>query len=325
MTIWGFRWLNRTSRVVISEKRKKLIVIMGPTAVGKTDVAIQLAQQLHTEIISADSRQVFKELNIGTAKPTPEELDMVPHHFIGNKSVRDDYDAGQYGRDALDLIHRLFQKYNQLILCGGSGLYVRAVCEGFDDLPKVPEGIRNRIIESYEKNGLDWLQKQLEEKDPDHFSAIDQRNPHRLIRALELIEATQQPISSLRKQKKLQHDFEIVKIGLELDREELYNRIDQRMDKMIFQGLFEEAEAFYSQKELNALQTVGYREIFDYLDGLYDKEEATRLLKRNTRRYAKRQLTWFKKDKEIQWFKPSDLKKMMTYISDFRFERKDAE
>ena len=310
-----FEVVARTSQIVKENKYKRLIVIVGPTAVGKTDIAIQLADYLHTEIVSADSRQIFKELNIGTAKPSSDELTKVPHYFIGNRSIHEEYDAGQYGRDALELIHQLFQKHNQVILCGGSGLYVKAVCEGFDDLPEVPEGIRAKIVDGYEQFGLEWLQKQLKEKDPDFFLVVDQKNPHRLIRALELIETTQQPIGTLRKQKKLQHDFEILKIGLELNREQLYHRIDTRMDQMIEAGLFEEANSFYPLKELNALQTVGYREIFDYLDGLYDKEEAVRLLKRNTRRYAKRQLTWFKKDDEVQWFHPSDFGKIKSYIS----------
>ena len=300
---------------MVPNNRKKLIVLVGPTAVGKTEMAIQLADYLHTEIISADSRQIFKELNIGTAKPSPAELTRIPHHFIGNKSIHEEYDAGQYGRDALELIHQLFQQYDQVILCGGSGLYVKAVCEGFDDLPEVPEGTRERIIKNYEQFGLEWLQNQLKEKDPDYFLTVDQKNPHRLIRALELIEATNKSIGALRKQKKLQHDFEIVKVGLELDREQLYHRIDTRMDQMIDAGLFEEANSFNFLKNLNALQTVGYREIFDYLDGLYDREEAIRLLKRNTRRYAKRQLTWFKKDSEVQWFQPSDFGKIKSYIS----------
>lgn len=300
----------------MKSKRKKLIVIVGPTAVGKTAIAIQVAELLHTEIISADSRQIFKELNIGTAKPSPEELAQVRHHFIGNKSIEEEYDAGQYGRDALELIHTLFKKYDQLILCGGSGLYVKAVCEGFDDLPEVPVGVRERIIEDYERLGLDWLQKQVEEKDPEYFLVVDQKNPHRLIRALELLEATQQSIGTLRKKKKLDHDFDIVKIGLELEREQLYQCIDDRMDAMIKEGLFEEAQSFYPKKELNALQTVGYREIFDYLDGQYDREEAIRLLKRNTRRYAKRQLTWFKKDMEVKWFNPTHFDEIKSYVSD---------
>jgi tRNA dimethylallyltransferase len=290
-------------------------VIAGPTAVGKTEVAIRLAEHLRIEIISADSRQVFKELTIGTAKPSGEELARIKHHFIGTKSIQEEYDAGQYGRDALELIHELFKTYDQLILCGGSGLYIKAVCEGFDDLPDIPEEVRNGIIKEYELNGLDWLQQQVKEKDPDYFLIVDQKNPHRLIRALELIRGTGQTVSALRKRKRIVHDFEIVKIGLELDREELYSRIDQRMDKMIEAGLFEEAKSFYQFKHLNALQTVGYREIFDYLDGLYDREEAIRLLKRNTRHYAKRQFTWFKKDQEMRWFKPMDWRKILDNLN----------
>jgi tRNA dimethylallyltransferase len=295
-------------------ERKKLIVIAGPTAVGKTNVAIQLALELKTEIISADSRQIFKELNIGTAKPTKEELAVVPHHFINYKSIHEDYDAGQFGRDALVLITDLFKNHDYLILCGGSGLYIKAVCEGFDDMPEISEYVRNSIIKKYNELGLEWLQKQLEEKDPDYFSLVDQKNPHRLIRALELIEATNQPVGALRKKKKHFHEFDILKFGLELEREELYNRIDLRMVKMIEEGLFEEAKQFYPLKQLNALQTVGYKEIFDHLDGVYDREEAIRLLKRNSRRYAKRQMTWFKKDTEMTWLKPTDWKMILNAV-----------
>jgi tRNA dimethylallyltransferase len=296
-------------------KEKKLIVIAGPTAVGKTEVAIQVALELKTEIISADSRQIFKELTIGTAKPTKEELSRVPHHFINYKSIHEDYDAGQYGRDALSLIHDLFKKYDHLILCGGSGLYIKAVCEGFDDMPEISDQLRQSIINKYKEFGLEWLQNEVERQDPDYFSIVDQKNPHRLIRALELIEATNQPVGALRKKKQHLHDFAILKFGLEVSREELYQRIDSRMDKMIEEGLFEEAKDFYPLKHLNALQTVGYKEIYDYLDGKYDREEAIRLLKRNSRRYAKRQLTWFKKDGEIKWFHPSDWKAILNSIS----------
>jgi tRNA dimethylallyltransferase len=293
---------------------KRLIVIVGPTAVGKTEVSIQLAEFWKTEVISADSRQIFKELVIGTAKPSTEELGRVRHHFIDYVSIHDDYDAGQYGREALERIHELFQRYDTLVMCGGSGLYVRAVCEGFDELPDVPAGVRTNIVANYEQYGLMWLQKQLEEKDPDYFSIVDQKNPHRLIRALELIEATGMPMGALRKQKKLSHDFNIIKIGLELKRETLYDRIDRRMDEMIKGGLFEEAKSFLPLRHLNALQTVGYKEIFDYLDGAYNRDEAVRLLKRNTRRYAKRQLTWFKKDGEVNWFDPADVNNMIRLV-----------
>ncbi|MBX2894665.1 MAG: tRNA (adenosine(37)-N6)-dimethylallyltransferase MiaA [Cyclobacteriaceae bacterium] len=286
---------------------KRLIVIVGPTAVGKTTLAIRLAQQLQTEIISADSRQIYKELEIGTAKPSPAELMQVKHHFINTHSIKDDYDAGAYGREALTLIHFLFQQYDNLILCGGSGLYIKAVLEGFDEMPPIPEGLRAQIIEEYEANGLTWLQAQVKQVDPAYFEIVDIQNPHRLIRALELYRAWQKPMHELRQQKKTEHPFQIVKIGIELEREELYNRIDMRMDGMIEQGLFAEAEKFYPLRHLNALQTVGYREIFGFMDGLYDKAEAVRLLKRNSRHYAKRQLTWFKKDPDTKWFKPEKI------------------
>ena len=299
---------------------KKLIVIVGPTAVGKTSLAIRLAQQLGTEIISADSRQIYKELEIGTAKPTREELATVEHYFINIKSITEDYDAGQFGRDALLLIHELFKKFDNLILCGGSGLYVKGVTEGFDEMPDIMEGIRERIIKEYEEKGLAWLQQQVATLDPAYFSVVDQKNPQRLMRAMELNYSTGLTLDKLRKKKKIQHSFEIMKIGLELDREVLYHRIDSRMDAMIEAGLFEEAKHFCPQRELNALQTVGYQEIFSCLDGLYDKDEAIRLLKRNSRRYAKRQMTWFKKDKDIQWFKPDRVAEILEFIQNSKLK-----
>jgi len=281
---------------------KKLIVIVGPTAVGKTAAAISVAEKLHTEIISADSRQVFKEMNIGTAKPSPEELKRITHHFIGNKSIHENYDAGQYGRDAIALIHQLFEKRNQLVMVGGSGLYIKAALEGFDEMPEVSEGLRKKITEEYQTNGLAWLQQEVEQVDPDYFSSVDQQNPQRLMRALELVRSSGKSMNSLRVNKKVELPFQVIKIGLNIPREQLYEHIDSRMDKMIKDGLIDEAKEFYPNKNLNALQTVGYREIFDYFDGLYDYEEAVRLLKRNSRRYAKRQLTWFLRDREINWF-----------------------
>ncbi|MBK5277407.1 MAG: tRNA (adenosine(37)-N6)-dimethylallyltransferase MiaA [Bacteroidia bacterium] len=294
--------------------RTKLIVIVGPTAVGKTNVAIQLAQRFESEIISADSRQIYKELEIGTAKPTKEELGWVKHHFINIKSIDEDYDAGQFGRDALALINDLFKTHGHVILCGGSGLYVKSVTEGFDKMPVIAEGVREKIIEEYELNGLGWLQQQVEAADPEYFSLVDQKNPQRLMRALEINYSTGQPLNKLRSENKLRHAFEILKIGLELDREELYHRIDSRMDTMIEAGLFEEAKHFFSKRELNALQTVGYQEIFGYMDGLYNRDEAIRLLKRNSRRYAKRQMTWFKKDKDVMWYRPNEIDEMIKAI-----------
>jgi len=288
--------------------------VVGPTAVGKTEVALRLAEHFKTEIISADSRQFYKELEIGTAKPGLDELTRVPHHFINSHSIDQSYDAGAYGRDALALIHKLFKTHDTLILCGGSGLYIKAVLEGFDDMPDIPAGTREQIIADYESKGLEWLQQKIKGIDPEYFEQVDIHNPHRLIRALELFNTSGIKPSVLHAKEKRVHDFEIIKIGLELDREQLYRRIDARMEMMIEKGLFQEAEQCYSKRNLNALQTVGYREIFDFLEGKYDKEEAIRLLKRNSRRYAKRQLTWFKRDIKIQWFKPELIEAMIELV-----------
>jgi tRNA dimethylallyltransferase len=289
------------------ERSKKLIAIVGPTAVGKTAVAIELAERLKTEIISADSRQIFTELAIGTAKPSKEELLRVTHHFINIKSITEPYDAGQYGREAFELTAKLFERYDTLVLCGGSGLYIRSLLEGFDKMPDVPLGLRDRIVDEYRSKGLEWLQVELEKVDPEYFKEVDVKNPQRLMRALELNWSSGQTMGELRKRETKQLPFQVIKVGLELPREELYQRIDSRMDQMVENGLFAEAEKFYPQRELNALQTVGYQEIFDFMEGMYDRIEAIRLLKRNSRRYAKRQLTWFKKDKDILWIRPEEM------------------
>jgi tRNA dimethylallyltransferase len=294
--------------------KKKLIVIVGPTAVGKTACAILIANHFRTEIISADSRQIYKELTIGTAKPTEAELKQVLHHFIDSHSIRDDYDAASYGEAALQLTHSLFETNDFVVVCGGSGLYIKALLEGFDDIPEVPDEIRDQLIEEFEAKGLLWLQNKMRELDPEHFKKIDQKNPVRLMRALEVRIATGKSISEYQVSVKKQHPFIIVKIGLEVERSVLYKRIDERMDQMIESGLFEEAKQLQAYQHFNALQTVGYREIFDHLDGKYDREEAIRLLKRNSRRYAKRQLTWFKRDEQIRWFKPDQVKEIIAHI-----------
>jgi tRNA dimethylallyltransferase len=298
----------------LNHSQNHLIVIAGPTAVGKTAVSIQLAKQFQAEIISADSRQIFKELNIGTAKPDEVELAEVPHHFINSHSIYQEYDAAQYGNDALELINGLFERHNFLILCGGSGLYIKAVLEGFDDIPEVPESIREELARGFERLGITWLQEKMIELDPEHFREIDQQNPHRLMRALEVKIGTGSSIASFRKKQKREHSFQIHRVGLELPRDVLYARIDARMDKMIANGLFEEAQQLFPFRNHNALQTVGYQEIFDFMEGTYDRDEAIRLLKRNSRRYAKRQLTWFKRDEEMQWFSPDPLEPIVTWI-----------
>lgn len=288
-------------------KKGRLIVIVGPTAVGKTEFAVRLAAHFQTEIVSADSRQIFREMTLGTAKPTAAQLARVRHHFIDSHSIEDEYDAGQFGRDALAVIKHVLASREQVVLCGGSGLYIRAVCEGFDELPEVPQGVRDRITTDYYDKGLDWLQARVQLLDPEFFEEVDQKNPQRLMRALELLEASGKKMHELRQKKVANHPFEICKIGLSLDREVLYQRIDERMDQMIEQGLFDEARQLFPRRHLNALQTVGYSEIFEFLEGKYDQEEAVRLLKRNSRRYAKRQLTWFGREKNIEWFDARDL------------------
>lgn len=289
---------------------------MGPTAVGKTAIAIRLAQQYKTEIISADARQVFMEMNIGTAKPTQEELALVPHHFINSQSVLIDFNAGTFAFQAETRIESLFHQHDLLILCGGSGLYIKALLHGFDEMPTVEDGIRKSVIDDYDKNGLVWLQEVVKEIDPVYYGTVDKQNPQRLMRALEVFRASGNPISTFRQKKRKELPYSVIKIGLTMDRLELNARIDRRMEEMIAAGLFDEAGKLHPQKNLNALQTVGYQEIFDFMDGKYDREEAIRLLKRNSRRYAKRQMTWFQKDTEIKWFRPDDYETIVQFIQE---------
>ncbi len=285
---------------------KTLICIVGPTASGKTSLAISIAKHYQTEILSADSRQFFREMEIGTAKPTSEELSQVPHHFVNNKSILEEYDAGTYAEEALALLNKLFEEHEVVVLCGGSGLYIKAVCEGFDEIPQVPEAIRQKLNSELENSGLSNLVEKLEQIDPDYYNLVDKNNPQRVIRALEVFEATGLPYSSFRKSEKKVRPFRTIKIGLDLPREELYERIDTRMDVMLSQGLLEEVQSLVKYSHINALQTVGYSEIFDFLDGKYDWNECVRLLKQNSRRYAKRQLTWFKRDVTTHWFNPKN-------------------
>ncbi|EPR68003.1 tRNA (adenosine(37)-N6)-dimethylallyltransferase MiaA [Cyclobacterium qasimii] len=294
---------------------KIILVIAGPTAVGKTDLCINLAKKFNTVIISSDSRQFFQEINIGTAKPSEKELAMVPHYFIGNKSIHDPYDVKRYESEALGCINSLFKEKDLLILTGGSGMYTDAIVEGLDQMPKIASGIREELNAVYAKEGITHLQEMLIKLDPDYFAVVDKQNPQRLIRALEVCLGTGLPFSSYRVKKKVVRPFKTVKIALNRDREELYERIDRRMDNMIQEGLFEEASEMYPYRDLNALNTVGYKEIFAYLDGAYDKEEAIRLLKRNSRRYAKRQVTWLNKDKTYHWFHPDEINDMLDLIN----------
>ena len=294
--------------------RNCLIVIAGPTAVGKTTLCVNLAQELRCEIISADSRQFFKELSIGTAKPTQEEMEGVPHHFVNFISIDKEFSAGKFELATLALLPGLFNKTNRTLITGGSGLYIQAVCQGMNDIPDLDMSFRTELYEELEIHGLQLLLEELSNKDPVYFNTVDQSNPQRIIRALEVCRGTGQPYSSFRTDKNVNRDFEVIKIGLNRKREELFSRIDQRMDQMIEAGLFEEAQKYYERRHLNALKTVGYKEIFGYLEGEYDKMETIRLLKRNSRRYAKRQLTWFKKDLEFTWFHPDNFEEILSHI-----------
>lgn len=291
-----------------------LISIVGPTAVGKTDVAIQLAQKMNTEIISADSRQFYIEMTIGTAKPTQHELALVPHHFINSHTINESYSAGEFGRDAIKKISELHIAYNTMLAVGGSGLYLKAIWEGFDDMPKIDPSVRNELNKQFEREGIDKLVEELREKDLVYYEEVDLKNAQRIIRALEVIRGTGKSFSYFRKRKKNEMPYSHLKIGLNLERSVLFEKINHRMDVMIEQGLFEEAEKLYDYRDHNALQTVGYSEIFGYMEGRYDKTEAIRLLKRNSRRYAKRQLTWFKKYDDIHWFSPHEMDKIHKLI-----------
>ncbi len=280
---------------------KRLIVVAGPTAVGKTAECIRLAQMLNTEIVSADSRQFYKEMNIGVARPSESELATVPHHLIAHISVCQDYNVAMYEREALEVIEELFRRKDDIVLTGGSGLYVNAVCNGIDDIPDKDEGIRQELNDLFAEQGLEPLQRELQEKDPEYWKIVDKQNHIRLIRALEVCRQTGRTFTSFRSQKKTQRNFDIVRIGIKRSRENLLERIYQRVDCMLEQGLIEEVKGLYEYKNLQALNAVGYKEIFDFLDGKTSLQEAVEQIKINTRRYAKRQMTWFCKDKEIQW------------------------
>lgn len=293
---------------------KILLVVAGPTAVGKTDLCINLAKKFNTSIISSDSRQFFREMNVGTAKPGKEDLKKAPHFFIDNKSIYDSYDVKAFEKDALLLIEKLFMDQDLLILTGGSGLYIDAVVDGLDEMPEIDQQIREELNLKYRNGGLSELQNRLLDLDPEYFQQVDLNNPQRLIRALEVCLSTGKPFSQFRKKTKKSRPFRTLKIALSRDRAELYARIDQRMDEMIRHGLFEEAAQLYPFRELNALQTVGYKEIFGYLDREYDREEAIRLLKRNSRRYAKRQLTWLRRDPDYVWFHPQSFTEILSWI-----------
>ncbi len=291
-----------------------LIVLAGPTAVGKTALSITLAKHFRTEILSADSRQFYREMNIGTAKPTAAELSQVKHHFINNLSITEEYTAGKYEAEALTILEELFKEKEVVVVTGGSGLFIKALCEGLDDIPPVDPEVRERLNHEWQQAGLDSLLTELSQRDPVYYEVVDRDNPVRVIRALEVCRGTGMPYSSFRTSVKKERPFRVVKIGLNREREELYQRIDLRMDQMLKEGLLEEVRALQAYRDHNSLQTVGYSEVFGYMEGQYDYEEMVRLLKRNSRRYAKRQLTWFSKDEEFHWFHPAQEKEIIGFI-----------
>jgi tRNA dimethylallyltransferase len=294
--------------------KKHLIVIAGPTAVGKTALSIELAKFLKCPVISADSRQFFKEMSIGTAKPTQEEIQGVPHYFIDNISIHDVYNVGQYEREAIDCIEHLFEKHSHLILVGGSGLYINAILNGVDEFEEIPSEIRENLTKTYNEKGITYLQEELKKRDEVYYNQVDLNNPQRIMRALEVCIHSGKPYSGFRTKEKKERSFNTINLLINTEREALYNRINQRVDKMIQDGLLEEVKQLYPHKHLNALNTVGYKELFDFLDHKISLQEATDLIKQNSRRYAKRQLTWFNHQGDYESFAPTDLEKIKAYI-----------
>ena len=301
----------------MASSAKTLIVITGPTAVGKTDLCLDIARQLDIPIINADSRQLFRELKIGTAAPTEEQMATVKHYFVGTLGISDYYSASMYEQDVLHLLDDLYKQSDYALLSGGSMMYIDAVCNGIDDIPTVDDITRETLKRRLKEEGLEALVEELHRRDPEHWAIVDRQNPRRVIHALEICIMTGQTYTSFRKAEKKQRPFEIIKIGLNREREELYNRINRRVDQMMEDGLLEEAQRMSKYRNVNALNTVGYKELFNYLDNVWTLDEAIERIKGNTRRYARKQLTWFKRDEQMRWFHPDDRQNIMTYISQY--------
>ena len=295
---------------------KTLIVILGPTGVGKTELCLRVAEYFHIPIINADSRQIFREIPIGTAAPTKEQQRRVKHYFVGTHSIDDYYSASMYEEDAVKLINQLLLQDECALMTGGSMMYIDAVCNGIDDIPTIREDIRMEMKRRYAEEGLDALVEELRKLDPEHYAIVDKKNYRRVIHALEICHQTGKTYTSFRVGEKKERPFRILKIGLNRDREELYQRINQRVDEMMCQGLLEEVKKMYPKRHLNSLNTVGYKELFNYLDGIWTLEEAVERMKGNTRRYMRKQLTWFKRDPEIRWFHPDEADGIIHYIEE---------
>ncbi|MBD3638494.1 MAG: tRNA (adenosine(37)-N6)-dimethylallyltransferase MiaA [Crocinitomicaceae bacterium] len=297
----------------LKHTQKLLIVLVGPTAVGKTSLSLELAKTFNCPILSTDSRQFYKEMSIGTAKPSPEELSQAEHHFINSRSIHDRYTAGMFETDAINCLNSIYQKHQICVAVGGSGLYINALCYGIDDIP-ASEEIRERLFERLDNEGLEALQKEVKQIDPEFYEASDMKNPRRVMRALEVYEITGKKYSSFRNMSKKPRDFKTLWVGLEMDLQELYDRINKRVDVMMEQGLLDEVKSLYKYKDLKALKTVGYQEMIDHLDGKIDLKEAVELIKRNTRRFAKKQYTWFRKNEEIKWFQVDQWSEILQHI-----------
>ena len=296
---------------------KRLIVITGPTAVGKTNLCMDIAGQLGIPIINADSRQLFRQLPIGTAQPTKEQRARVRHYFVGTLDIGDYYSASMYEQDVMSLLQQLFASSDYALLSGGSMMYIDAVCNGIDDIPTVDDETRSLMKRRLAEEGLEALVEELKRLDPEHYELVDRQNPRRVVHALEICHMTGKTYTSFRTSQKKQRPFEIIKIGLNREREELYQRINRRVDQMMEEGLLEEARMMLPYREANALNTVGYKELFNYFDGVWNLSEAVERIKGNTRRYARKQLTWFKRDTQMRWFHPDDQELMMNYISQY--------
>ena len=294
---------------------KTLIVITGPTAVGKTALCLEIARHFGIPIINADSRQIYRELKIGTASPTDEQLRQVPHYLVGTLSLHDYYSASLFEQQVLEILEKEFQQHDIALLTGGSMMYIDAVCDGIDDIPTVDDETRNMLKRCLADEGLEALVEELKVLDPEYYNIVDKQNPRRVVHGLEICLMTGKTYTSFRKKEKKQRPFHIVKIGVNRPREELYLRINQRVDQMMADGLLEEVRSVYDQRNSNALNTVGYKELFDYIDGRWSLEEAVERIKGNTRRYARKQLTWFKRDEEIRWFHPEQQQDILNYIS----------
>lgn len=295
-------------------RNKTLLVILGPTGVGKTNISLRLAEHFACPIISSDSRQFYRELKIGTAAPTDEQLNKIKHYFIGSHSIFDEYNAGQYELDVIQLLEELYLKHDVAMLVGGSMLYIDAVCNGMDNIPTVDPKTRTFWQQQFIENGLEFIQTELKRLDPTHYEQVDRQNPKRILHALEICSMTGNPYSNLRTGGRKQRNFKIVKVGLNLPRPELYSRINARVDEMINDGLLKEAELFYPNRHLNTLNTVGYKELYEYMDGIWTLDFAVNMIKQDSRRYAKRQLTWFNRDSDIQWFEPKEEEQIIQFV-----------